>query len=129
MPLVARTPIADILKRVHHRIYHTEDAELVRDLAHALGRPTLARLTSAPDLKTITRWSLGRNRPSPDRLDRLRHAGMVYYALLELGLSGANAEQWFRGANPVLDFTMPVDALRDGRYAEVLNAVKNHASE
>jgi hypothetical protein len=105
------------------------DATLVKELAHALGRPTLARMTNTPDLKTITRWSLGRNRPSSDRLERLRHAAMAYYGLIDLGLTPTNAEQWFRGANPVLDFAMPVDVLRDGRYADVLNAVKNHASE
>ena len=129
MPLIARTPIAKILEKVHDRVYHTGDVELVRELAHALGRPTLARLTSTPDLKTVTRWSTGRNRPSADRLERIRHAAVAYYALLELGLTPTNAEQWFRGANPVLHFTMPVDALRDGRYADVLIAVNNHASE
>lgn len=129
MPLIARTPIARILENAHARVYRLEDAELVRELADALGRPMLARLTNTPDLKTVTRWSMGRNRPSPERVDRLRHAAMAYYALLELGLSPTNAEQWFRGANPVLDFTMPVDALQAGRYGDVLNAVRNHASE
>jgi len=129
MPATARVPVARILEKVHDRVYHTTDATLVKELAHALGRPTLARLTSTPDLKTITRWSLGRNRPSADRLERLRHAAMAYYALIDLGLTPTNAEQWFRGANPVLDFAMPVDVLRDGRYADVLSAIKNHASE
>ena len=129
MPVTARPQIAKVLEKVHDRVYHTEDAVLVKELAHALGRPTLARLTNTPDLKTITRWSLGRNRPSADRLDRLRHAAMVYYALIDFGLTPANAEQWFRGTNPVLDFAMPVDVLREGRYVDVLSAVKNHASE
>jgi hypothetical protein len=129
MPVTARAQVAKVLEKVHDRVYHTEDAALVKDLAQALGRPTLARLTDTPDLKTITRWSLGRNRPSADRLDRLRHAAMAYYALLDFGLTPTNAEQWFRGANPVLDFAMPVDALREGRYADVLGAVRNHASE
>ena len=129
MALVARMPVADILRRVHDRVFHTADSDIVRDLAHALGRPTLARLTDVDDLKTITRWSMGKNRPSAERLERIRHAAMAYYALLELGLSSTNAEQWFRGANPVLDFVMPVDALRDGRYADVLAAIRSHASE
>jgi hypothetical protein len=128
MPVAARTQIDKIIERVHDRVYRAEDAALVKELAHALGRPTLARLTNTPDLKTITRWSLGRNRPSSDRLDRLRHAAMVYYALIDFGLTPVNAEQWFRGANPVLDFVMPVDALREGRYADVLIAVINHAN-
>jgi hypothetical protein len=128
MRTAARAHVTKVLEDVHDRVYHTEDAALVKELAQALGRPTLARLTNTPDLKTITRWSLGRNRPSPDRLDRVRHAAMVYYALIDFGLTPTNAEQWFRGANPVLDFAMPVDALREGRYADVLIAVRNHAN-
>jgi hypothetical protein len=124
-----RPHVATVLERAHDRVYRVEDSPLVKELAHALGRPTLARLTNTPDLKTITRWSLGRNRPSADRLERLRHAAVVYYALVDIGLSATNAEQWFRGANPVLGFVMPVDALREGRYADVLNAVKNLTSE
>lgn len=129
MAVTARPQITTVLKQAHNRVYHTDEAVLVKDLAYALGRPTLARLTNTPDLKTITRWSLGRNRPSPDRIDRLRHAAIVYYALINLGLTSTNAEQWFRGANPALGFTMPIDALREGRYADVLNAVKSHAGE
>ena len=124
-----RPQIDTILQRAHEHVYRVEDSPLIKDLAHALGRPTLARLTNTPDLKTITRWSLGRNRPSPDRLERIRHAAVVYYALIDLGLSATNAEQWFRGTNPVLGFVMPVDALSEGRYADVFNAVKNLASE
>lgn len=127
MRTAARAHVTKVLEDVHDRVYHTEDAALVKELAQALGRPTLARLTNTPDLKTITRWSLGRNRPSPDRLDRVRHAAMAYYALIDFGLTPTNAEQWFRGANPVLDFAMPIDALREGRYADVLIAVRNHA--
>lgn len=129
MAVVARMPVAQVLRRVHGQVYKTPDNELVRNIAQALGRPTLARLTETADLKTITRWSMGKNRPSADRLERIRHAAVVYYALLEFGMSSTNAEQWFRGANPVLDFTMPVDALREGRYADVLAAVQNHASD
>ena len=129
VPVTARAQVEKVLEKAHDRVYHTEDAALVKDLAQALGRTILTRLTGTPDLKTITRWSLGRNHPSARSLDRLRHAAMVYYALLDLGLTPTNAAQWFRGANPVLDFAMPVDALREGRYADVLGAVRNHAGE
>ncbi|MGC2407472.1 MAG: hypothetical protein WA431_13775 [Candidatus Cybelea sp.] len=86
-------------------------------------------MTGVPDLKTITRWSLGRNEPAGDRLDVLRNAAIFYYALLELGLTPTNAEQWFRGANPALGFSMPVDVLRERRYEDVATALLNHASE
>ncbi|MDH2909463.1 MAG: hypothetical protein PXZ07_05025 [Candidatus Eremiobacteraeota bacterium] len=131
VPVAARQPISRILERAHDRVYREfpDVASLVAALVRALGRPTLSRLTGAPDLKTITRWSLGRNEPSGDRLDILRNAAVFYYALLELGLSETNAEQWFRGANPALAFAMPVDVLRERRYEEVAAALRHHASE
>lgn len=131
MPVAARLPIDRVLERAHDHVYKEFEshAALVKELAQALGRPTVARLTGAPDLKTITRWSLGRNQPSDDRLELLRNAAVFYFALLELGLTPTNAEQWFRGANPALGFEMPVDALHQRRYAEVATALRNHASD
>jgi len=129
MSVAARLPIDRVLERAHDHVYKQfqSHAALVKELARALGRPTVARLTGAPDLKTITRWSLGRNQPSDDRLELLRNAAVFYFALLELGLTPTNAEQWFRGANP--GFEMPVDALHQRRYAEVATALRNHASD
>ena len=131
MPLAARQPISRILERAHDVVFREfpDSASLVKQLVHELGRPTIARLTGAPDLKTVSRWSLGRNPPSAERLDVLRTAAIFYYALLELGLTRHNAEQWFRGSNPALGFAMPVDVLRERRYEEVKAALLNHASE
>ncbi len=131
MAVVARPNVDRILERAHNRVYTGFDTPgaLVKELAHALGRPTIARLTGAPDLKTVTRWSVGRNPPSDERLELLRNAAIFYFALLELGLTPINAEQWFRGANPALGFEMPVDALFQRRYAEVAAALKNHAND
>lgn len=131
MPLAARQPISAVLGRAHNFVYREflDPASLVKALVRELGRPTIARLTGAPDLKTVSRWSLGRNPPSNERLDILRTAATFYYALLDLGLTPANAEQWFRGSNPALGFAMPVDVLRERRYEEVEAALLNHASE
>jgi hypothetical protein len=122
-----RLPIDRVLERAHDHVYKGFEthAALVKELTHALGRPTVARLTGVPDLKTVTRWSLGRNQPSDDRLELLRNAAVFYFALLELGLTPTNAEQWFRGANPALGFEMPVDVLHQRRYAEVAAASTN----
>jgi hypothetical protein len=121
MAVAARLPIDRVLERAHDHVYKGFEthAALVKELTHALGRPTVARFTGVPDLKTVTRWSLGRNQPSDDRLELLRNAAVFYFALLELGLTPTNAEQWFRGANPALGFEMPVDVLHQRRYAEV----------
>jgi hypothetical protein len=131
MAVAARLPIDRVLERAHNHVYKGFEthAALVKELTRALGRPTVARLTGVPDLKTVTRWSLGRNQPSDDRLELLRNAAVFYFALLELGLTPTNAEQWFRGANPALGFEMPVDVLHQRRYAEVAAALGNHASD
>lgn len=131
MPVAARQPISRVLERAHDHVYREFEntASLVKELVRVLGRPALARLTGAPDLKTISRWSLGRNEPSQERLDALLNAAIFYFALLDLGLTPTNAEQWFRGSNPALDFAMPIDALRERRYNDVKRALLNHASD
>lgn len=123
-----QTMLSRVFERAHDRVYrlHPDNATLIRTLTEALGRSTVTRLTGAPDQKTVTRWSLGRNEPAPERLSLLRDAAVFYFALLELGLTAASAEQWFRGAHPSLGFAMPVDAIRDRRYADVAAAVGNH---
>ncbi len=131
MAVAARPSIDRALERAHDHVYKgfESNAAFVKELMRALGRPTVARLAGVPDLKTVMRWSLGRNQPSEDRLELLRNAAVFYFALLELGLTPTNAEQWFRGANPALGFEMPVDVLHQRRYAEVAAAVRNHASD
>ena len=74
MAVAARLPIDRVLERAHDHVYKGFESHtaLVKELTRALGRPTIARLTGTPDLKTVTRWSLGRNQPSDDRLELLR---------------------------------------------------------
>ena len=123
---VAQRPIAEIITRAHNRVYtEMSDLQVIREVVHSLGRPTVARFTGTPDLKTVTRWTLDRNTPKDERLERIRSAAVAYFSLLELGMTGTNAEQWFRGANPTLGFTMPVDTLREGRYPEFFHAVQS----
>jgi hypothetical protein len=59
----------------------------------------------------------------------MRETFQVFKVLVGIGLSDINAEQWFRGKNPVLGFRMPADVLADGDFEKVLTAVENLASE
>jgi hypothetical protein len=59
----------------------------------------------------------------------MRDVAIVYYSLTGIGLSEVNAEQWFRGANPILAFRMPLDVLAQGDLKTVIDAVRNHAGE
>jgi len=123
---VAQRPIVEIIERAHARVYRDmSDLDVIQTVVRNLGRPTVARFTQTPDLKTISRWTLNRNVPKDDRLEKIRIAAVAYFALLDLGMNETNAEQWFRGANPTLGFTMPVDTLGAGRYTEFFDAVKS----
>lgn len=130
MALLTRRPQVDtVLKEAHRHAWDLEPPQLAAFLADRLGRPTVARLTGATSLNSVTKWRLGKAVPERARVDRMRDAAIVYYSLTGIGLSEVNAEQWFRGANPILGFRMPVDVLADGDVKSVIDAVRNHVGE
>ncbi len=127
--IVRAIPVRELIERAHAQVFEAPPIDVIREVVHALGRPTVARFTDTPDLKTVSRWTLERNEPTEERLQRIKQAAVAHRVLLDLGLSATNAEQWFRGANPSLGFTMPVDALRQERYADLFAAIASHAGE
>lgn len=128
--LTRHPPISQVLQEAHEAAFVglKEYDALARYLADKLGRPTVARLTGAPDPNTVTRWAMQRNEPSEARIDRMRHAAYVFNALVGLGLSETNARQWFRGANPSLGDEMPMDVIKRDDYQRVIAAVRSYAS-
>ncbi|HEY5022950.1 MAG TPA: hypothetical protein VII30_10750 [Gemmatimonadaceae bacterium] len=127
--LAGRAQVEEVLKDAHRHAWELEPPDLAGFLADRLGRPTVARLTGATSPNSVTKWRLSKAVPERPRLDRMREAAMVYFSLTGIGLSEVNAEQWFRGANPVLGFRMPVDVLADGDLKSVIDAVRNHVTE
>ena len=127
--LAGRAQVEDVLKDAHRHAWELEPRDLAGFLADRLGRPTVARLTRATSPNSVTKWRLGKAVPERPRVDRMREAAMVYFSLTGIGLSEVNAAQWFRGANPVLEFRMPVDVLADGDLKSVIEAVRNHVAE
>jgi hypothetical protein len=121
--------VEGVLKDAYHRAWAFEPPDLAGFLADRLGRPTVARLTGATSPNSVTKWRLRKAVPERPRVDRMREAAIIYFSLTGIGLSEVNAEQWFRGANPVLGFRMPVDVLADGDLKSVIDAVRNHATE
>ena len=78
---------------------------------------------------TVTKWRIGNATPEAARVDRMLEAFQIFKVLVGLGLSETNAEQWFRGKNPVLGLKMPVDVLATGDFGKVVEAVRSLASE
>jgi len=127
--LTRRVEVESVVKAAHRSAWELEPPDLAAFLADRLGRPTVARLTGATSPNSVTKWRLGKAVPERARVDRMRDAAIVYYSLTGIGLSKENAEQWFRGANPILGFRMPVDVLAEGDVKSVIDAVRNHAGE
>ena len=59
--------------------------------------------------------------------ERLRTLATLHIALTAIIGSESSAAQWFTGANPNLDFTMPADELRAGNVAPVFAAARDLA--
>ena len=130
MPALTRHPsVANLLQQTHREAYRLDPAELAGALADRLGRPTVARLTGTANPNTVTKWRTRKAIPEDERVDRMREAYQVFFTLVGIGLNEVNAEQWFRGKNPVLNLAMPVDVLAKGDFDKVIAALRNFASE
>jgi hypothetical protein len=129
MHITRHAPVAQLLEQTHRDAYRMDPGDLAGLLADRLGRPTVARLTGTANPNTVTKWRTRKAVPENERIDRMREAYQVFFTLVGIGLNEVNAEQWFRGKNPVLNFAMPVDVLAKGKFDEVIAAVKNFASE
>ena len=118
--------IDDVLLSAHDQVFRMSDVELSGTLALRLGRVTVARLTGSPDANTVSRWAKGRNSAAEYRLDRMRHAAYLFYALLGLGFSESSARQWFRNSHPALEDEKPMDVIARGDFRLTVAALRRH---
>jgi hypothetical protein len=124
MQHVRTIPPSLAITEAHRESFKLEPHELAACLADKLGRPTLARLTQTSNPNTVTKWRTKKAIPENFRVDRMREAYQIFFALTRIGLSEINAEQWFRGKNPILGLRMPVDVLAEGQFELVVEAFK-----
>jgi putative toxin-antitoxin system antitoxin component (TIGR02293 family) len=72
--------------------------------------------------RTVSRWLQRQAAPRPDARERLLELIAVLERLSAV-LRADAAHDWLFTPNPGLDHEKPVDALRAGRYREVLGAI------
>src|SRR5690606_30464490 len=96
--------------------------EVARQLVANLGPTLVATLANVKDRKLPNRWAKADGTtPRPENEARLRTAHRAWSAI-SLAEGPSIARSWFIGANPRLQETAPMFALRDDRHAEVLAA-------
>ncbi|MCU1585948.1 MAG: hypothetical protein JWM49_2504 [Microbacteriaceae bacterium] len=98
--------------------------EITRELNAALGPTLVAALTGESDPTASREWeNPDASPPTEEQATRLRVAYETWSAVsTEHGADVARV--WFIGANPWLGYDTAVDALREGRFAEVAAAVR-----
>lgn len=98
--------------------------QVVQHLITHLGPTLVALLAGVKDRKLPGRWASKDVQPRPEPEKRLRAAHRAWTAV-SLAETDHVARAWFIGANPRLGEQSPIEALREGRVAEVLSAA-NH---
>lgn len=103
--------------------------ELVRRLNAALGPTLVAAVAGSKDPKAPIRWAKhDGGTPRPEFESRLRTA----HRALKLVADAEDvhvARAWFIAANPLLDETTPITAIREGHHREALRAAAALASD
>lgn len=100
--------------------------QVARELQEVLGQKLTAFIGGVKDPKATGKWAQGRQ-PHPDTEQRLRAARQILEVLLESD-SPQTARVWFIGMNPHLDDDAPANAIRDGRFKEVIAAARTFAN-
>lgn len=113
---------------MHTGAVHAETArlnvrEIVRQLNGALGATLVATLAGNKDSKISYRWAREDGPvPKDESVARLQLAHRAWSTLS--AVEGEHvARMWFIGANPWLGEVSPVQAIRDNRSKDVMNAV------
>lgn len=97
--------------------------EMVRQLNSALGATLVAALAGNRDRKISYRWAREDGPvPKDESVARLQLAHRAW-SVLSAAEGEHVARMWFIGANPWLGEVSPVEAIRDNRSREVMNAV------
>jgi hypothetical protein len=120
----------DISEQEAHRVAtRAPIPRIVSDLEQVLSRPLTAYIVGIKDPKTLARWATG-DSPKIRHLDverKLRSAYQVV-TMLRPWDDDTTIRSWFIGTNPVLNYTSPADAIREGRHAEAMDAAHEFIS-
>jgi hypothetical protein len=111
----------------HRKMVESGISDIATFLQEMLGRGLVAHIAGTRDTKNVWRWAKGESQPRDEAEKRLR----LTYQILQLLLSADSshvARAWLVGMNPQLDDDAPADAIREGRFREVLSAAKAYVA-
>ena len=118
-------------RRSESTITHAHIDRSVSDIAGVLqshlGQKLVAHMAGLADAKAIGKYARSERTPQTDAEKRLRAAYLVLTIMLD-DESAHTARAWFIGMNPQLDGEAPADVIRDGRFKEVLAAVRSYST-
>jgi len=118
----------DVAMASHYETTRMDIHELVRRLNSHLGATLVATMAGVRDSKLPYRWAkLDGPTPNPEAEHRLRVAHRTWLMLADAE-SDHIARAWFIGANPLLDETAPIMALRQGDTQQVIRAAEAFTS-
>lgn len=119
-------PLEQLVIQAHVAAYTRlrSHRDLADQLRRWLGRPLVARLTGMADPNNVSRWARGVADPEPGRVAKMRLAAEAFIMLTQLFGSEDSARDWFTGANPFLNYEMPVDVIRNGESERIHRAVR-----
>lgn len=99
---------------------YSERIDRIRE-ATGLTREEVARVVGAT-ARTVARWAAGANTPRGETRDRLLQLAAVTQQLSKVMTQEA-AAAWLYEPNPLLNNSRPIDLVRQGRAAEVLDLI------
>jgi DNA-binding transcriptional regulator YiaG len=98
-------------------------ARIIRDLREtALTTTELAEIAGVKD-RQVQHWAAGTHRPTGPKRDRLLEVAYIVDQLKGV-YKPEGVDIWLHGRNRDLNGNRPIDLLREGDFAAVLNAVE-----
>lgn len=114
---------AKISNSVHADVTRMKIQDVVRVLNENVGPTIVQTIAGTKDRGAPSRWARGDGAPRAEAQQRLRHGYQVWWTIAKVdGPSVALA--WLMGANPRLDYDIPLQLVVDGRIKEVLGAAQ-----
>lgn len=101
-----------------------EESEVVEKLREYLPSALIASLAGVKDPGQVRKWLRGDLSPTPASAARLRFA-LDQADLVAAAESMKVASAWLTSANEMLDYALPLKAIREDRYKEVAAAARS----
>lgn len=115
--------VQEMLEQAHDTAAQREPSELASELQALLGQRMVAFALGDRHPKTIGRYARGERSPDDAAVRRL----VDLYTLVELlenGMRRKAIRSWMLGSNPRLRGRAPIEAIHEGRQADVERAAR-----